>query len=313
MKFILFLVVFGCIQSFSLAERECIKGTNEKCTPFTYKGANYDECDYDWVSRSYWCVGKDQTGSDYSTCGECIEPTTAEATTTTKRTTTTTEPTTTTKRTTTTTEPSTTTTTKKTTTKRTTTTEKTEPTTTTEKTTENYEEFYDEEFDIKKTESLIEEEASADYDVTTSDDQYDIDDIITAVEDGDIITTVEDGDIIAAVEDEVEMTKNTDVISTDDEDEGDSSGDISTSGDDISTKDDDLDVKQEEDKEPAGFSLNVEENEEGIPIVYVAVPVVVGLLIVSVVFIFIKHRNNSARKYINKENIEKDVEENISQ
>jgi len=290
MKFILFLIVFGCIQSFSLAERECIKGTNEKCTPFTYKGANYDECDYDWVSRSYWCVGKDQTGSDYSTCGECIEPTTAEATTTTKRTTTTTEPTTTTKRTTTTTEPSTTTTTKRTTTTEKTTT--TEPTTTTEKTTENYEEFYDEEFDIKKTESPAEEEASADYDDTTADDI---------------------GDIIEAVEDEVETTKNTDVISTDDEDEGESSGDISTSGDDISTKDDDLDVKQEEDKEPAGFSLNVEENEEGIPIVYVAVPVVVGLLIVSVVFIFIKHRNNSAGKYINKENIEKDVEENISQ
>jgi len=304
MKFILFLIVFGCIQSFSLAERECIKGTNEKCTPFTYKGANYDECDYDWVSRSYWCVGKDQTGSEYSTCGECVEPTTTEATTTTKSTTTTTEPTTTTKRTTTTTEPSTTT--KKTTTKRTTTTEKTTttvPTTTTEKTTENYEEFYDEEFDIKKTESPA-EEASADYDVTNADDQYDIDDIITAVE---------DGDIIEVVEDEVEMTKNTDVISTDDEDEDDSSGDISTSGDDVSTKDGDLDVKQEDDKEPAGFSLNVEENEEGIPIVYVAVPVVVGLLIVSVVFIFIKHRNNSAGKYINKENIEKDVEENISQ
>jgi len=298
MKFILFLIVFGCIQSFSLAERECIKGTNEKCTPFTYKGANYDECDYDWVSRSYWCVGKDQTGSDYSTCGECIEPTTAEATTTTKRTTTTTEPTTTTKRTTTTTEPSTTTTTKRTTTTEKTTT--TEPTTTTEKTTENYEEFYDEEFDIKKTESPVEEEASADYDVTTDD----IDDIIAAVE---------DDDIIGAVEDKVKMTKTTDVISTDDEDEGDSSGDISTSGDDVSTKDDDLDVKQEDDKEPAGFSLNVEENEEGIPIVYVAVPVVVGLLIVSVVFIFIKHRNNSAGKYINKENIEKDVEENISQ
>jgi len=305
MKFILFLVVFGCIQSFSLAERECIKGTNEKCTPFTYKGANYDECDYDWVSRSYWCVGKDQTGSEYSTCGECVEPTTTEATTTTKSTTTTTEPTTTTKRTTTTTEPSTTT--KKTTTKRTTTTEKTTttvPTTTTEKTTENYEEFYDEEFDIKKTESPVEEEASADYDDTNADDEYAIDDIITAAEDGDIIT---------AVEDEVEMTINTDVISTDDEDEGNSSGDISTSGDNVSTKDDDLDVKQEEDKEPAGFSLNVEENEEGIPIVYVAVPVVVGLLIVSVVFIFIKHRNNSAGKYINKENIEKDVEENISQ
>jgi len=298
MKFILFLVVFGCIQSFSLAERECIKGTNEKCTPFTYKGANYDECDYDWVSRSYWCVGKDQTGSEYSTCGECVEPTTTEATTTTKSTTTTTEPTTTTKRTTTTTEPSTTT--KKTTTKRTTTTEKTTttvPTTTTEKTTENYEEFYDEEFDIKKTESPVEEEASADYDDTTADDEY----------------KQEIDDIIAAVEDEVEMTKNTDVISTDDEDEGDSSGDISTSGDDISTKDDDLDVEQEDDKEPAGFSLNVEENEDGIPIVYVAVPVVVGLLIVSVVFIFIKHRNNSAGKYINKENIEKDVEENISQ
>merc|ERR1719206_609520 len=111
----------------------------------------------------------------------------------------------------------------------------------------------------------------------------------------------------------IDGDKTTDVISTDDEHEGDSSGDISTSGDDVSTKDDDLDVKQGDDKEPSGFSLNVEENKEGIPIVYVAIPVVVGLLIVSVVFIFIKHRNNSAGKYINKENIEKDVEENISQ
>ena len=49
---------------------ECIEGTNEKCTPFTYKGVNYDECEHHW-RIGYWCVGKHQSGIEFSQCGVC--------------------------------------------------------------------------------------------------------------------------------------------------------------------------------------------------------------------------------------------------
>ena len=49
---------------------ECIERTNEKCTPFTYKGVNYDKCEFD-RRIGYWCVGKHQSGLEISNCGVC--------------------------------------------------------------------------------------------------------------------------------------------------------------------------------------------------------------------------------------------------
>merc|ERR1712096_587797 len=143
-----------CVQPITTTTTEkCVSGTNTVCTPFTYDNDECDECAYTW-GTGYWCLTEGQTGSgsSYSYCGECVEPTTTEATT--KKTTTTMKPTTTTtttKRTTTTKKPTTTTkkpttTTKKPTTTTTTTTEKTaEKTTTTMKPaiTVDYEDYDD--------------------------------------------------------------------------------------------------------------------------------------------------------------------------
>ena len=54
---------------------ECVYGTNKICTPFTYNGDGYDDCEYSRIS-GYWCLTNGQTGygRDYSKCGECVEP-----------------------------------------------------------------------------------------------------------------------------------------------------------------------------------------------------------------------------------------------
>ena len=57
---------------------ECVKGTNKVCTPFSYDGVEYDDCESG--VGGYWCLTEGQTGSgrDYSKCGECVEPTTGK-------------------------------------------------------------------------------------------------------------------------------------------------------------------------------------------------------------------------------------------
>ena len=46
------------------------------CTPFTYMGDDYDECEANFPhGTGYWCLTNGQTGmgSDYSDCGECVD------------------------------------------------------------------------------------------------------------------------------------------------------------------------------------------------------------------------------------------------
>ena len=58
-----------------------MKGTNTVCTPFTYNGYKYNDCKYSYV-YGYWCLVDGQTGSgsDYSECGECVQPITTTTT-----------------------------------------------------------------------------------------------------------------------------------------------------------------------------------------------------------------------------------------
>ena len=54
---------------------ECVQGTNKTCTPFVYRGVNYDDCAPGrW--NGDWCLIKTRDGKFFPSslpCGECIE------------------------------------------------------------------------------------------------------------------------------------------------------------------------------------------------------------------------------------------------
>ena len=51
-----------------------MKGTNKVCTPFVYKGDEYDDCLYD-LGVGYWCLTNDYSRyrRRYHKCGECVD------------------------------------------------------------------------------------------------------------------------------------------------------------------------------------------------------------------------------------------------
>jgi len=59
----------------STKKQKCVEGTNYTCTPFVYRGVNYDDCATGrW--NGDWCLIKTQDGKFYPSslpCGECIE------------------------------------------------------------------------------------------------------------------------------------------------------------------------------------------------------------------------------------------------
>jgi len=86
MKIYLYLIlfVFFSLEIRGTPSTKCVEGTSKVCTPFSYNGVSHDDCYDGWTSD--WCLVDGQTGSgsDYSSCGECVSTTPTSTTTATK-------------------------------------------------------------------------------------------------------------------------------------------------------------------------------------------------------------------------------------